>query len=56
MASSCARGGLILAIRRNFSMEKVMKNWKRLPRGVVEPPSLEAFKRSADAVLGDIGA
>lgn len=36
-------------------MEKVMKNWKRLPRGVVEPPSLEAFKRSADAVPGTLG-
>lgn len=46
----------ILAIRRNFSMEKVVKNWKRVPRGVVEPPSLETFKRSADAVLGDAGA
>ena len=28
--------------------------WKRLPRDLVEPPSLEVFKRRADVSLRDM--
>lgn len=30
------------------------KQWNRLPRGVVEPPSLEIFKTQLDVVLGNL--
>lgn len=33
-----------LDIRENFYMEWVVKHWHRLPRGVVESPSLEVPK------------
>lgn len=37
--------------RKNFFVEKVVKHWKGLPRGVMEPPSLEVFKERLVVVL-----
>ena len=42
-----------LTIRKHFFTVRVTKHWHRLPRGVVEYPSLEIFKRHLDMVLGN---
>ena len=39
---------------RNFFTVRVTEHWNRLPRGVVESPSLEIFKTRWDAYLCDL--
>ncbi|KGL73189.1 hypothetical protein N309_13250, partial [Tinamus guttatus] len=38
-------------LRKNFLTVRVAEHWNRLPRDVVESPSLEIFKTRLDAVL-----
>ena len=38
-------------VQKNFFMARVTEHWNRLPRGVVDSPSLEIFKAHQDTYL-----
>ena len=45
--------GFPLNIRKHFFTLRVTEHWHRLPRGVVESPSMEIFKSRLDMVQGN---
>ena len=45
------QGRFRLAIRKNVFTERAVRPWTRLPRAVVESPSLEGFKKRVDVAL-----
>ncbi|KFU90709.1 hypothetical protein M959_14707, partial [Chaetura pelagica] len=52
--SKLEEGRFRLDIRRKFFSVRVGRQWKRLPREVVEAPSLEAFKARLDEALSNL--
>lgn len=51
-ASSCTRGGL--DIKKNLSIERIVRYGNWLAKEKVESPSLELFKRHVNVALGDM--
>jgi len=43
-----------LDIKKKFFTIRVVKHWNRLPREVVEAPSLETFKARFDGTLSSL--
>ena len=43
-----------LDIRRQFFTQRVVTHWNRLPKEVVDAPSLEAFKTRLEVALGSL--
>ncbi|KGL96037.1 hypothetical protein N301_02987, partial [Charadrius vociferus] len=47
-------GRFRLAIRKKFFTVRVVRHWNRLPREVVDAPSLEIFKARLDGALSNL--
>ena len=45
-----------MEIRKNLYSKGAVLQWHRLPREVLESPSLEVFKKRGDVALMDVGS
>ncbi|KFP09546.1 hypothetical protein Z169_08339, partial [Egretta garzetta] len=48
------QGRFRLDIRKKYFTMRVVKHWNRLPREVVDAPSLEIFKARLDRALSNL--
>ena len=51
LITSNNQGRFRLSSRNHLLSEKVVMRWRRLPKEVVESPSLEMFRKCGDGVL-----
>ncbi|KFO94115.1 hypothetical protein N320_09355, partial [Buceros rhinoceros silvestris] len=52
--SKLHQGKFRLDIRKHFFTKRMVKHWNRLPREVIDVPSLSGFKRYMDNALNSM--
>ncbi|KFV45120.1 hypothetical protein N341_04781, partial [Tyto alba] len=52
--SELCQGRLTLDVRKYFFTKRVVKHWNRLPRELVDVPSLSALKKHLDNALNNM--